>query len=367
MNRKPLLYCGLAALLVAACLYGAQVAGYLDLAVYPIAPGNPKANFARLFLTSSGLGCKTSTGASCLDAGVTMPVTSADIATPAAPAAGSTKWYTKEGKLCNLDSSGTEWCMGGVQVPLTLTPTSLDSYANPQGSGVRTGQITVTSPASGANGAATCGTGSWTVFKSSTCDSLIGGGGLASINPWGGIAIGTGYIVLFDFITPRKSSEFALVTNYGYAATATWKWQGSADAAAWSDLTAASAWSTGSAPLTTLWPVTTNLGTYRYYRFIGVSGSLSTTMGAGEGPYIYFNFKIDSPTNTSPAFSTSGLATFTGNVNSAAAVHTTPTRVGTMAAIPASCAAGELYFASDATAGKNLYFCTAANTWTATP
>jgi hypothetical protein len=38
---------------------------------------------------------------------------------------------------------------------------------------------------------------------------------------------------------------------------------------------------------------------------------------------------------------------------------------GTIAQMPSSCIAGQIYFATDATpAGQNLYFCTAANTWT---
>jgi hypothetical protein len=40
-------------------------------------------------------------------------------------------------------------------------------------------------------------------------------------------------------------------------------------------------------------------------------------------------------------------------------------RQGTMAGMPAACAAGDLYFATDAAAGANLYACAPANTWTA--
>lgn len=38
---------------------------------------------------------------------------------------------------------------------------------------------------------------------------------------------------------------------------------------------------------------------------------------------------------------------------------------GTIAAKPTTCTIGEQYFATDAPAGANLYFCTATNTWTA--
>lgn len=37
---------------------------------------------------------------------------------------------------------------------------------------------------------------------------------------------------------------------------------------------------------------------------------------------------------------------------------------GTAASKPGTCNIGDVYFASDATAGQNLYFCTASNTWT---
>jgi hypothetical protein len=60
--------------------------------------------------------------------------------------------------------------------------------------------------------------------------------------------------------------------------------------------------------------------------------------------------------------------TWTGNNDFSVASHTTPAKTGTVANRPATCTIGELYFATDAaTAGKNLHFCTATNTWTVTP
>ena len=44
--------------------------------------------------------------------------------------------------------------------------------------------------------------------------------------------------------------------------------------------------------------------------------------------------------------------------------HTLPAVKGLTAAKPATCGVGELYFATDATAGQNLFMCTASNTWT---
>jgi hypothetical protein len=46
------------------------------------------------------------------------------------------------------------------------------------------------------------------------------------------------------------------------------------------------------------------------------------------------------------------------------ASNTKPAKSGTVANLPAGCTAGDVYFALDAAAGQNLYFCTATNTWT---
>ena len=63
-----------------------------------------------------------------------------------------------------------------------------------------------------------------------------------------------------------------------------------------------------------------------------------------------------------------GSNTWTGNDDFSGASHSTPAKTGTIANRPATCTVGELYFATDAaTAGKNLHFCTATNTWTPTP
>lgn len=46
------------------------------------------------------------------------------------------------------------------------------------------------------------------------------------------------------------------------------------------------------------------------------------------------------------------------------AASTSPNKKGLAAAIPATCTVGDTYFATDATAGANIYGCTASNTWT---
>ena len=57
-------------------------------------------------------------------------------------------------------------------------------------------------------------------------------------------------------------------------------------------------------------------------------------------------------------------ATFTGTVDASGAAHTLPSVKGTIAGKPSTCTVGEEYFATDATAGQNKYYCTATNTWT---
>lgn len=60
----------------------------------------------------------------------------------------------------------------------------------------------------------------------------------------------------------------------------------------------------------------------------------------------------------------SGSKTYTGNQNFSGAAGTLPIQTGTTAGLPASCAVGQMYFATDATAGANLYVCASAGTWT---
>ncbi len=52
----------------------------------------------------------------------------------------------------------------------------------------------------------------------------------------------------------------------------------------------------------------------------------------------------------------------TRNIDFSAASSTRPFKTGTV--IPAACTVGESFFKSNATAGQNLYTCTATNTWT---
>ena len=56
------------------------------------------------------------------------------------------------------------------------------------------------------------------------------------------------------------------------------------------------------------------------------------------------------------------LRTQSKSVDFSAATSTKPSKTGTT--VPASCAVGETFFKTNATAGQNLYGCTATNTWT---
>ena len=53
-----------------------------------------------------------------------------------------------------------------------------------------------------------------------------------------------------------------------------------------------------------------------------------------------------------------------GSWDASGATHTLPIKKGVAASKPATCTVGEEYFATDATAGTNEYYCTATNTWT---
>jgi len=52
-----------------------------------------------------------------------------------------------------------------------------------------------------------------------------------------------------------------------------------------------------------------------------------------------------------------------GTQNFSGAAHTLPLKSGLTAALPSTCTAAELYFATDAPTGSNVYGCTATNTW----
>ena len=59
-----------------------------------------------------------------------------------------------------------------------------------------------------------------------------------------------------------------------------------------------------------------------------------------------------------------GSRTILGTWDASGAAHSLPSKKGAAASIPAMCTTGEEYFATDAAAGRNKYYCTATNTWT---
>lgn len=64
------------------------------------------------------------------------------------------------------------------------------------------------------------------------------------------------------------------------------------------------------------------------------------------------------------AQTTSNLTINSGTIDFGSAIHVLPAPKGLAASKPATCTVGEMYFATDATAGQNWYFCTATNVWT---
>lgn len=63
--------------------------------------------------------------------------------------------------------------------------------------------------------------------------------------------------------------------------------------------------------------------------------------------------------------SNAGTFAMSGNVWDAhSAAHTLPIKSGTFSSIPGTCTVSEIYFATDATAGQNFYYCTSSNVFT---
>ncbi len=69
-------------------------------------------------------------------------------------------------------------------------------------------------------------------------------------------------------------------------------------------------------------------------------------------------------TNCTPKTDASGALSIDGLWDASGATHTLVAKKGLATSKPATCTVGEEYFATDATAGQNKYYCTATNTWT---
>jgi hypothetical protein len=59
-----------------------------------------------------------------------------------------------------------------------------------------------------------------------------------------------------------------------------------------------------------------------------------------------------------------GSRVMMGSWNASGATHTLPSKTGLTALLPSTCTQGEEYFATDAAAGQNKYYCATTNTWT---
>lgn len=98
--------------------------------------------------------------------------------------------------------------------------------------------------------------------------------------------------------------------------------------------------------------------------FLGISGA-NVAQVAGNNAFTGTNTHANTETFNG-ALNVAGAQTNTGTVNARSATHTSPAQTGVSASKPATCTAGDQYFATDATAGQNLFLCTATNTWTQT-
>lgn len=105
-------------------------------------------------------------------------------------------------------------------------------------------------------------------------------------NFWNGNALdGSSFYLVFDF----GSGNAVRITEAKYyqqdgTDQGTWKWQGSNDASAWTDI--GGNFSLATAATTTLTTLSGNTTAYRYYKLLGMSGATS------NGPWIYqFEFK----------------------------------------------------------------------------
>ena len=175
----------------------------------------------------------------------------------------------------NQTYDGTNKLYGNPGTPAT-------SYANSGGSGNRTASITVTVDAS--------------LLVNNSPSALVDGDNTSNAgNSSSGVAV-AGLQFKYDF----GSGASKVITEAKWYQNApqvhgTWKWQGSNDASAWTDI--GSSFTLGDAVLATqtITALSANTAGWRYYRMLGVSGSMTTGTWFRE-----MEFKIAasaSPTN----------------------------------------------------------------------
>jgi hypothetical protein len=140
------------------------------------------------------------------------------------------------------------------------------SYANAGGTGDRTATITVTK-----SGASWNSTGSGSLFVD---------GNTANNNNVTMVTIGqavSGIYARFDFgVAASKVINEVKIYCSTPLNEGDWKWQGSNDASAWTDIGSSFTLS-GSNPSVTITSVSANVTGYRYYQMLGVSGTGTST------------------------------------------------------------------------------------------
>jgi hypothetical protein len=162
----------------------------------------------------------------------------------------------------------------------------------------------------------------------------------------GGTGTGTGYLYMVPAGTVTYSHPVAFTVTVGSGIT--------------DDPTTLSAFPSGVFPLATFALSGTSITSVANVGF-----PATNVWTAGSGPWTV------TPTSTglqgacTTCADTAASNTFgTGTQDFSGAAHTLPAVKGTIAGKPATCTIGEEYFATDATAGQNKYYCTATNTWT---
>lgn len=102
--------------------------------------------------------------------------------------------------------------------------------------------------------------------------------------------------------------------------------------------------------------ITTTTGTFTLATGKTLTVNKTITLDGTDGVTI-----TGPPSNATVA--TLGLTnTLTGRQDASGAASTSPAKAGT--SIPGTCTVGDQFFKTDATAGQNLYYCTATNTFT---
>lgn len=158
-------------------------------------------------------------------------------------------------------------------LPFFLTR-PITSYTNSGGTGDRTASITVTSSAStfGYSGAPDSNFVDGASANNTTDGSgFLTDGMTIDSSKWLQFDFGSGVSKYIDEVTFKKQTT----ANQG-----TWKWQGSADASSWVDVSGSTALSGATSVVFTLTTAPTG-NRYRYYRMLGVSGTANSP-GASE-------------------------------------------------------------------------------------